>query len=741
MNISNVKAIIKKELKGYFDHPLGYILLAVFLGLSNFFFFRSVFLTSEASMRPFFEFLPWFLLFLVPAVTMKAIAAEQKEGTIELVLAQPITEVELLTGKFLGTWLFILIAFALTLTIPITLSFGGSLDYGTLFAQYLGAFFLSGGMVALGILASTVTKNQTVAFIISLFASFFLIIIGLDIVTMSLPYPFKDIFAELSILRHFDYITKGVIDLRDIVYFLSLVFIFLSITYLIFMARKLNRGAKKYQTLQTGIALMVTIAVVINLFGAFLSFRLDFTEQKLYSLSKGTVTVLSQLDDVITLKFYASKELPTEASLLYRYVKDTLQDYKNASRGKMQLIQKFPDEDDKAAEEAQGQGIQAVQFNVVKNDEFQAKQGYLGISIQYGDQKEAIPFVSQTDDLEYQLTSLIRKVSNPVEKKIVFTSGHGEKDINNDYQEFNQVLSKQYTVESAAKKDLAGKLKDADIAIIAGPKKKFSDGEKQALTDFINKGKSALFMIDTVDINMQYLMANPNKDSLSDYIAQFGVKVNQDLVYDLKSNEQVPFGGGGGGMSYILPYPFWPKLAANPKHIITSRTKQVVIPWASSLELDETKLGRAKAEALLQTSEFAGSQKQNFNISPDPKTNTLSQKGLKQKAMGYALKNVGQSGKGRFVVLGDSDFLNKDFVARYPQAAGLVLNSIDWLGQDELLIGIRSKNAQPSPLVFKSDALKNFVRYFNMVGLVVIVIAFGLWRMNRRRRLAGGLAR
>jgi ABC-type uncharacterized transport system involved in gliding motility auxiliary subunit len=125
-------------------------------------------------------------------------------------------------------------------------------------------------------------------------------------------------------------------------------------------------------------------------------------------------------------------------------------------------------------------------------------------------------------------------------------------------------------------------------------------------------------------------------------------------------------------------------------------------------------------------------------VSPDSKNNVLSQKGLKKYAMGYALKNVGTSGKGRLVVIGDSDFLSKDFVGRYPQAAGLVFNSIDWLSQDELLIGIRSKNSAPSPLRFESEATKNFVRYFNMVGLVLIVVGFGLWRMNRRRKLATG---
>ena len=270
--------------------------------------------------------------------------------------------------------------------------------------------------------------------------------------------------------------------------------------------------------------------------------------------------------------------------------------------------------------------------------------------------------------------------------------------------------------------------------MIVGPKKKFGEAEKKALKEFVDSGKSVFFLIDTVEVNMQYLMANPNKDSSADLVGEYGIKVNNDIVYDLKQNEQVPFGGGEQG-SYLLPYPFWPNLKANPSHIITNQLKQVVIAWASSLDIDEARIGKAKAEPLLQTSEFAGAQTKDFNLSPDSKTNALNQKGLKTHTLAYAISGVGKSSKGRLVVLGDSDFLNKDFLGRYPQAGGLLLNSIDWLSQDELLIGIRSKNADPATLSFGSEAIKNFVRYFNMAGLVLLIIGYGLWRMNRRRKL------
>ncbi|RJQ30936.1 MAG: hypothetical protein C4562_07305 [Actinobacteria bacterium] len=733
MNFKAVWSIIKKELKSYFYHPIAYIVLTIFVVLNSFFFFRDAYMAGEASMRPQFEILPWFFLFLVPAVTMKALASERKEGTLEVMLSQPISEVEFLAGKFIADLIFVTVALCLTLLIPITLLFGGKLDFGLLIAQYKGAFFLAAAFVAIGIFCSALTKNQTVAFISSLVISFFLVIAGLEVVTMGVSYPVNDILRSISILAHFENITRGLIDLRDIVYFISLSFIFLSLTYLFFMRKKLSLKSKKYLNLQMGIAMMIAIAIVVNLFGGLISYKFDFTEGKQYSLSDGTRTVLKEIDDDVTIKFFASQELPSQAGVVYRDVKDMLADYASVSGGKVRVEYRYPDSNQDVKDQASRLGVTPVQFNVQKAEEFSVKEGYLGVALQYKDKKEAIPFVQQTSDFEYQLTSLIRKMTNPKKHKIVFLSGHGEKQIGQggglsgqqqggELSLLSQELEKQNEVKTAEAKTLAKDLKGADVLIIAGPKQPFKPAELKQLQAYLDGGGKALVLADMQDVNPQYMMAQENKNNVNELIKKYGIEINKDLVYDLSSNERVTLGGQGGQMGYVLPYPFWLKAPASANHIVTGSLKSMFIAWANSL-----KVTNKEAEIIIKTTENAGHQTSNFNISPDKNTG-ISQKGLKEYTLGVALKNP------RLIVVGDSDLILSELAQRNPVGISFALNAIDWLASDEVLISIRSKNSGFRQLVFGSDQTKVAVKYLNMVGTPILIIAFGAFILTRRRK-------
>lgn len=728
MNINSLKAVIKKELNAYFNHPLAYILLCLFIGVSYFFFFKGLFLSKEATVRPYFEVLIWFLLFLVPAITMRSIAAERKDGTLEIMLAQPLTEFEFLLGKFIADFVIVFFAILFSLTIPLTLMLGGKLDFGVVAAQYIGSFFLVGSVVSIGLWASSITKNQTIALLGGIFSIFGLTIIGLDIVVLGMPYPLNNIFQELSLLTHFQNITRGVIDLRDVFYFISVMVIFNAFTYLSFMSRKLNHSTKNFRNLQTGIILITVISVVVNLFGNYINLRLDFTAEKLYSLSSGTRQVLSELNDPLTIKFFVSRDLPAQHTGRYRDLRDTLEDYKSTSGGKLRLEYKFID-DQESKDEAQTEGIQPVQFNTYEEDEYQAKEGYMGLVLNYKDKpKEVIPFVQQTEDFEYQLTSLIRKMALENKRKVAFTTGHGEKDINQDFGGFNQELSNQYNVESIEKKKLtAASLKEVDVLIIAGPKEAFSKKEQSAIKDYIDNGGKVLALIESAEINPQ-MMAQPVKKNFADFFKQYGVTVNNDMVYDLKANQQVSL-GAEQGMQYVLPYPMWVVAQPSSKDsIVTSRLKSVTLPWASSISVDKTK---TKYSSLLTTTPNAGSMKGNFNISPT-KNSSISDQGLKQHDLAVSLKDMPNGG--RIIIIGDADFLSNRFIRQSQEGLVFGLNAVDYLSQDKILIGIRSKNAEPSKLLFKSDAAKNFVRYFNNIFVVLVIALFGFYRLYKRRK-------
>jgi len=185
--VNAIATIARRELRALFDQPTAYILLVVFTAVNSFLFFRQVELYGVASLRPMLEFLPWLLLFLVPAVTMRALAEDRRSGTLEVVLAQPITELELLLGKYAGQVLFLLSALALTLTLPLGLALGARLPVGVLVAQYVGAALLIAGLAGVGVWTSSVTRNQITAFILAVAVMFVLVLVGLDPLIVGLP--------------------------------------------------------------------------------------------------------------------------------------------------------------------------------------------------------------------------------------------------------------------------------------------------------------------------------------------------------------------------------------------------------------------------------------------------------------------------------------------------------------------------------------------------------------------------
>ncbi|MBU1628336.1 ABC transporter permease subunit [bacterium] len=229
--MTNTCAVFKKEFKTYFNTPIAYIIITVFLLIINWLFFRGFFLVNQANMRSFFGSMPWIFLFFVPAITMRLWAEEKRSGAIELIMTLPLRDVEVILGKYFASLLFLIITISLTLSIPITVSYLGSPDMGPIIGGYLGIVFLGAAYLAIGSFISSLTKNQIIAFILSIAVCFGLFIVGENIVLMNIPYFLAPFLEYLGLGSHFASVSRGVIDSRDIVYYLSIVvfFIYLNI--------------------------------------------------------------------------------------------------------------------------------------------------------------------------------------------------------------------------------------------------------------------------------------------------------------------------------------------------------------------------------------------------------------------------------------------------------------------------------------------------------------------------------
>jgi ABC-2 type transport system permease protein len=225
MNI--VAAIFKKEFASYFISPIAYVFIVVFLIGTNFMYFQPFFLINQADMRNYFGLLPWVFLFFVPAITMRGWAEERKSKTIELLLTWPVSDTQVVLGKFLASLAFLAITVALSVTIPITLFIIGHPDPGPIIGGYAGALLMGAAYLAIGLWVSSHTENQIVAFILAWVAMFVLMIIGHPVVTMKAPSALVPLFSFLGLFTHFESIERGVIDSRDVIYYLSIAGVFL----------------------------------------------------------------------------------------------------------------------------------------------------------------------------------------------------------------------------------------------------------------------------------------------------------------------------------------------------------------------------------------------------------------------------------------------------------------------------------------------------------------------------------
>jgi ABC-2 type transport system permease protein len=224
-------AIFKKEFKSFFISPIAYVFITVYLVVTNFLFFQGFFIINQAEMRGYFGLLPWIFLFFVPAITMRTWAEEKKVRTLELLQTWPVTDIEVVAGKFLASFCFLAIAIMLSITIPVTVFSLGSPDIGPIVGGYLGTLLMGAAYMAIGFWISSLTENQIVAFILGVVATFILFIIGNQFVTLVAPAALVPLLSYLGLGNHFESIARGVVDSRDIIYYLSVIgfFLFLNV--------------------------------------------------------------------------------------------------------------------------------------------------------------------------------------------------------------------------------------------------------------------------------------------------------------------------------------------------------------------------------------------------------------------------------------------------------------------------------------------------------------------------------
>lgn len=745
----SIFAVVKKDLKGYFDQPTGYILLVVFAALLAGLGFRQLFLAPEASLRAIISlWLPMLLTLFVPAATMRLVSEEQRDGTLETLLTQPLRTWNVIAAKFLAGFIFVSVGIIATIGIPIALETAGDMDVGAVVAQYFGTFLMTASYVAVGLFASSLTRNQMVSLIIGLAIIGILTLAGLPIVTLALPSRVAVLIQDLSPLTHYGSIARGVLDFRDLLYFVALIMTFLSATYLMIRGKTVSHRSPRYRNLQFGVAALVVISLLVGWFGNSIGGRLDLTEQRLYTLDSATRDILNNLDDIVTIKLFTSEDPPVQISLVTRDVVDFVDDLAAASNGRIKLQKIHADASDEAAEEADRSFIRPVQFNIESQGELQIKLGYLGMGMTYANSQEVIGFIDSLDRLEQRVAGNIYRMTLKEPKTIGMLYGHGEKRRDAELQSWRNQLERQYYVEEfdyVGEGQLDATGRGLDILVIPGPQKEIFPDLFNEIDEYLSEGGKVLVLLDSVLIDEQRMRGAANNPGMANWLRSYGVDIGTDLVMDFQAHETLGFGTNYGVVN--LPYPYWVQVPTT-ESAISGGSPGAVFPWASSIEITNRvsdDVRDVEITPLLTTFETAGVDLDFDDLSPrSPRIDELSRTELRERHLAVAVTGrrcppfkavceIDPENVFRLIVATDSDFIGERMVQRYPDHQLLGLNWIDWLAQEDALTQIRGKGDRFRPLVFSSDLHKNLVQYGNIIGVPALIVLIGLIRYFLRR--------
>lgn len=500
---------------------------------------------------------------------------------------------------------------------------------------------------------------------------------------------------------------------------------------------------QKTQTL-IRVALILGILIVLNFISVRLFGRLDLTSQGVYTLSDASKKLVGSLDDRVTVKAYFTEDLPAPYNNNRRAVLDILNDYKAYSGGNLQYEFINP-QGEKGEQDAQQQGISPVQVQVVNEDKLEVKRGYLGLVMMYEDRKETLPVIQNLSSLEYDMSSALKRLTNRTKKKIGFTTGHGETEMSG-MRQISQVIAQQYEITPV---DLSkGEPVPADISalFLIAPSGRFQDSAKYQLDQYLMRGGKIAFLLNRVNANLQMRMGQPVDTGLDDLLERYGVRVNPDLVRDAQcANISVMQQQGSFTFQSQVPFPYIPVASnfntANP---LVKDLQSVILHFTSSIDTSGAASKGLREEVLVRSSKQSGRQTGFFMIDPFQRyaPADLAENGIplavhvegsfKSFFVGkQPASAVTASPETRLIVVGDGDFMKDDFVGNRGNVT-FFANMVDYLADDAGLITIRSKNVSAPPLDQVSDGTKKVLKYSNLLGPPLMIVAYGLFRCRRR---------
>ncbi|OQY01624.1 MAG: hypothetical protein B6I20_07605 [Bacteroidetes bacterium 4572_117] len=614
--------LLKKEINGFFSSLTGYIVIIVFLLSTALFLWVfpgqfNILSNGYASLDPLFIIAPWVFLFLVPAVSMRLFADEKKSGTIEFLFTQPLTEMQIVLAKYFAGLVLVLFSLIPTLIYLFTIyQLGtpqGNVDFGGVWGSYIGLFFLAAIYVSIGVFASSLTENQIVAFLIALIVSFFTYIGFESISSLSFLSAISQTILNLGINEHYKSISRGVIDLRDATYFISVPALFIYLTKLVLESRKIIKKNILKQKIVRFILVLVSI-ILVNYIVTFLLVRVDMTSEGRFTISKQSEKLLENLDDELYVKIYLDgDDLPIGFKRMRKSLSDLLEEFKVYASNDISYHFINPSENpDKKVRFALykqlfEKGLVPIESQETSDEgKTMQKMVFPGVIVVYKGKEMGVNLLksnprykpdgeeninNSVQSMEYELTNAIRKLTKGEKPEIAFLEGHGEFG---EYQvmDVTNTLSEYYEVKRGVIGGMYGILDNFKTVIIAGPISKFSTGDKFVIDQYVMKGGKVLWLVDGAKINMDSLqyspitIAMPLDLKLEDQLFRYGVRVNPGLLQDAQCAKIGMPRRGSDGQTKIQLYPwtYFPVILSDNTNEINKYLDVIRLEFPGSLD-------------------------------------------------------------------------------------------------------------------------------------------------------------
>ncbi len=627
-------SLFKKEIKIFLGSLIGYLVVIVFLLVTGLFLwvFPGVYNIPEngyATLEGLFLLAPWLYLFLVPAITMRLFADEKRTGTIETLLTHPISDLQIVLSKFFAG--LALVVFSLLPTLLYFLSVYllgnpvGSIDVGATWGSFIGLFLLAAIYVAIGVFASSLTDNQIVSFILAIGISF-VFYLGLEFVASSgVPYFFDQILSYFSINNHYLSISRGVVDMRDMVYFIGMALFFLYITGVL-----LRKGNLKLRKTKINVAVFIVSLLAVFFISTNFLFRADLTADKRFSLSDVSKEIASQNSNIIEIELFLEGELEPGLQKLQQEVfeKIAVLNVYSPKPIRLKITDPYKFDNTKKAEEFQDQlirkGIQPISFNRKTDSGISTRYIFPGAIVSSGQKEFAVNFLKNNPDfsyevnfnhsiesVEFELINAFQKLEREKKSTVAFLEGHGEF---NQYEvlDISNSLRGDFEVKRISVQALESNNPEIDILIVAGPKEPFSEKDKFVIDQFAMRGGKVVWLIDPVQVSLDSLsngyqtFAFPRDLNLGDQLFKYGVRLNYELLQDVDCAQLLVNTAPAASTAQwnLFPWYYSPLLIPADNHPLSRNLNRIYTEFVSSVDT-VSEDNNLKKSIILTTSPYA----------------------------------------------------------------------------------------------------------------------------------------